>query len=348
MTGSSTARGPVRLGIVGCGAIVREAHLPVIVGDPRIEVAMLCDRNRKNALVMQREFGLECRVTETLSDLAGQVDAAIVAVPPRLHAPLTVQLLEMGIDVLCEKPLAISAADGARMAETARARDRVLAVALMTRFYPHNARLRELVADGELGDLEEIVAEDGAPLDWAMTTDSYFDRKATAGGVLFDSGVHLLDRVLWLFGDLHDIEYEDDAFGGVETNALLRGVLQGDGGQRVPARMEFSWSHRLPRRIQVIGTKGTLEARIQDPRTLTLHRKTRRGTLAMQIPCADNWSPSSAYRAQISDFIEAVRERRAPFVTAESALRALAVVETAYARKKPMAQPWLERARGCA
>lgn len=336
----------VRLGIVGCGAIVREAHLPVIAGDPRIDVVMLCDRNRRNALVMQREFGLECRITESIGDLGGEVDAAIVAVPPRLHAPITVQLLEMGIDVLCEKPLANSASDGARMAETARARKRVLAVALMTRFFPHNARLRELVDDGELGELQEIVASDGAPLDWAMTTDSYFNRNTTAGGVLFDSGVHLLDRVLWLFGDLDEIDYEDDSFGGVETNARLRGVVRGEGGRRIPARMEFSWSHRLRRSIQAIGTKGTIEARVQAPRMLTLRRKTQRGTIEMEVPCADAWDATSAYRAQLSDFIEAVRERRTPFVSAESAVKALAVIETAYARRKPMAQPWLERRRG--
>ncbi len=304
---------------------------------------MLCDRNRDNASLMQREFGLRAAITDSVAELAGRVDAAIIAVPPRLHAPLAIQLLEMGIDVLCEKPLAISAADGRRMGEAARRHGRVLAVALMMRFYPHNTWLKELVEDGEIGELQELIAEDGAPLDWAMTTNSYFDRNTTAGGVLFDSGIHLVDRVLWLFGQVTEVEYEDDSFGGFETNARLRGVLH-IANQRVPARMEFSWSHRLDRCIRVIGSKGTLEARIQEPRHLTLFRETKRGTIEMQIRCADKWLPSSAYRAQITDFIGAVRERRAPFVTAESAVEALALIEDAYARRVPMAQPWLERA----
>lgn len=336
------SRRRLRLGIVGCGAIVREAHLPVILAEPGAEVAMLCDRDRGNASLAAREFGLDAAITTDLADFAGKVDAAIVAVPPRFHAPVAIQLLEMGIDVLCEKPLAIDTADGQRMAEAARRTGRVLAVALMMRFFPHNAWLRDLVEDGEIGTVREVIVEDGAPLDWPMASNSYFDRAATGGGVMFDLGIHYLDRVLWLFGDLGQLAYEDDAFGGFETNARLSGVLR-IGGRAVPARMDFSWSHRLRRSIRVVGERGTLEASITDPRTLTLHRSARRGPMEMQIRCADRWDARSHYRAQFADFQGACRERRAPFVTAESALRALAVVEAAYAQRTSMAQPWLAR-----
>ena len=196
--------------------------------------------------------------------------------------------------------------------------------------------------DGEVGEVREVIVEDGAPLDWPMASNSYFDRNATGGGVLFDSGVHLLDRVLWLFGDLSGITYEDDSFGGFESNAKLAGVLH-VGGRPVPVRMEFSWSHRLRRSIRVVGERGTLEASTSDPQMLTLHRTTRGGPMEMRIVCAGKWDQRSHYRAQLDDFIGAIRGRRAPFVTAESALRALAVIEEAYARRTPMAQPWLAR-----
>jgi predicted dehydrogenase len=65
--------------------------------------------------------------------------------------------------------------------------------------------------------------------------------------------------------------------------------------------------------------------------------------MEMQIACAQRWDGHSHYRAQLDDFIGAVRERRAPFVTGESALRALAVIEAAYAWRTPMAQSWLAR-----
>lgn len=332
----------VRVGIVGCGAIVREAHLPVIATHPGVEVVMLCDRDRGNAARIAQEFGLDATVTTDLAHFAGTVDIAIVAVPPRLHAPVAIQLLDMGIDVLCEKPLAIGTADGERMVEAARRNGRLLAVALMMRFFPHNRWLKDLVEDGEVGEVQALVVEDGAPLDWPMASNSYFDRNATGGGVMFDMGIHYIDRVLWLFGDLADIAYEDDAFGGFETNAHLSGALH-IGNRPVPAHMHFSWSHRLRRSIRVVGTRGTLEASITDPRTLTLHRATRRGPMTMQVACADDWDARSHYRAQFEDFLQAFRERRPPYVTAASALRALALVEIAYARRTSMAQPWLAR-----
>jgi predicted dehydrogenase len=336
------SRQPVRLGIVGCGAITREAHLPVITGDRRVEVTVLCDRDPGNATLAARESGVEAVITDELAELASKVDAAIVAVPPRFHAPIAIQLMEMGIDVLCEKPLANTVTEGRKMVEAARKTERVLAVALMMRFFPHNRWLADLVEEGEIGEVREVIVEDGAPLDWPMASNSYFDRNATGGGVLFDTGVHLLDRLLWLFGDLTEIAYEDDSFGGFESNAKLTGNLH-IGGRAVPTRLEFSWSHRLRRSIQLVGERGTLEASTSDPRNLTLRRNTRRGPMEMKIVCAREWNARSHYRAQLDDFIGAIRERRAPFVTAESSLHALAVIEAAYARRTPMVQPWLAR-----
>lgn len=332
----------MRIGIVGCGAIAREAHLPVIAGDPRARLTVLCDRDRGNATLAGRASGADAEITTELAGLAGKVDAAIVAVPPRFHAPVAIELMEMGIDVLCEKPLAITVAEGERMIDTARKTDRVLCAAHMMRFFPHNRWLADLVEAGEIGAIREVIVEDGAPLDWEMATNSYFDRSATGGGVLFDTGIHLLDRVLWLFGDLEGITYEDDSLGGFESNAKLGGTLQ-IGGRPVPARFEFSWSHRLRRSIRVVGESGTLEASTSDPKTLVLHRTMPRGPTEMRIACADHWDWHSHYRAQLDDFIGAVRERRAPFVTADSALQALRVIETAYSRRTPMAQPWLAR-----
>ena len=336
---------PLRFGIVGSGAIAREAHLPVLTADPRVEVTAICDRDRGNATLAARASGVDAMITTDLADLAGKVDAAVVAVPARFHAPVAMQLMEMGIDVLCEKPLAITVADGTRMAETAQRTGRLLAVALMMRFFPHNRWLADLVEDGEIGEVREVIVEEGAPLNWPMASNSYFDRTVTGGGVLFDSGVHFLDRVLWLFGDLDDLAYEDDACGGFESNAKLSGTLR-IGGRPVPARLEFSWSHRLRRSIRVVGERGTLEAFTSDPRTLTLHRSTRRGPMEMVIQCARHWDARSHYRAQLDDFIDAIRARRAPFVTAESSLRALAVIEAAYAIRTPMAQPWMARIGG--
>src|SRR5262245_58479512 len=108
---------PLRIGIVGCGAVTRTCHLPFMRRVPNLEVPILCDTLERNAVLTQKQFGLNARITTRVEDLKGQVDAVLVAVPPRFHAALTIQLLEMGMDVLCEKPLAATSADAQHMVD---------------------------------------------------------------------------------------------------------------------------------------------------------------------------------------------------------------------------------------
>ena len=105
----------LRLGIVGCGAITREGHLPELLQFPNIDVRFLCDTTYEYAELAQLEFGLDAEITNDISDFSNLVDCALVAVPPRLHAPISMRLMQMGIDVMCEKPTADEAEQAQRM-----------------------------------------------------------------------------------------------------------------------------------------------------------------------------------------------------------------------------------------
>src|SRR5437764_805285 len=94
---------PIRLGIVGCGAVARIAHLKALAALPQYEIRYLCDRDPDVARDAKTMFGLRAQTTPRIEDLAGEVDAAIVCVWPNFHKPITLQLLAMGLDVLCEK-----------------------------------------------------------------------------------------------------------------------------------------------------------------------------------------------------------------------------------------------------
>src|SRR5687768_9319576 len=240
MQSSADAPAPVKLAIVGCGAITRASHLPSLARIPGHVVKSLCDVNIANARLARAEFDLDCDVTSHVAEVIGQVDAAIIATPPKFHAPVARQLLEAGIDIMCEKPLASSAAEARELVDTADRHGRILAVGLVTRFHPNNALLREPVDDDFLGELTHVAVEFGAPLDWPMATDAYYRPSMTAGGVLYDAGVHFIDRMAWLFGDLTDISMCDDSFGGFESNALVSGQLTIK-GRRVPCSAAFSW-----------------------------------------------------------------------------------------------------------
>jgi predicted dehydrogenase len=330
----------MRLGLVGCGAVTQEFHIPALAAVPEFQIAYLCDRDLRSAELAKLTYGLNAEITAQVSDMAGKIDAALVAVPPRFHAVVVKELLAAGCDVLCEKPLAVTAAEGRELAEAAARSQRLLGVGLMHRFAPANEIFRKVLQDGMLGELQEIVAESGAALDWTMTSGVYYDRAATGGGVFFDAGVHLIDRALWLFGPLNDISYQDDSLGGVESNAELRGRFVVN-GREIPAMLNFSWTHQLRNGIGVKGRWGTMWVFMSDAVGVTIYRKVQDRVMEMRMVDPSTSEPENLFTAQWRDFADAVRHRRAPFVTGESSLAALGVIEAAYRCRQPMPQPWV-------
>jgi len=336
---------PVTLAIVGCGAITRASHLPSLARLPDFHVKVLCDTNRRNAELMRAEFALDCDIATDIADLTGRVDAAIVATPPRLHAPIALQLMQMGIDVMCEKPLAATAADAEHMVDAAQRLNRILAVGLITRLHPNNEVLLDLLADELLGEIQHISVEFGGPLDWPMTSDAYFRPATTAGGVLFEAGVHFIDRMAWLFGDLSDISMWDDSYGGFESNALMTGFLTVHGRQ-IPCSTAFSWTHQLSNSICVTGSRSRAEVRMSDPIHVWVNRQIGGNDRIMSISSGmeESMRAIDPYCAQLADFAVAVKTRRPPFVPGSTAITALRIIERAYAVRQRISQPWVETA----
>jgi predicted dehydrogenase len=129
------------------------------------------------------------------------LEAVSIAVPTFLHAPIAVAALERGLHVLCEKPIALNAAEASSMVEAARRADRVLEIAFNHRRRGDVQRLREEIVAGRLGRPYYAKAwwlrRTGIP-----TLGSWFTRAELAGGgPLVDIGVHVLDYALFLLGN---------------------------------------------------------------------------------------------------------------------------------------------------
>jgi predicted dehydrogenase len=325
--------------LVGCGAITLNSHLPALAAASGVEVTAFCDRRQEQAEEARRLLGnAAAAVVSDPADLAGLADVAIVAVPSRLHAPVSIALLERGLDVLCETDAA-TVADARAMVAAASRNRRLLAVGLVSRFNGNNRLFRQLLAERAAGEIREVIVEWGTVLDWEMTSDNYFNKATTGGGVLFDMGIHAVDRAVWHFGMVEDIQYEDDSYGGVECNALLRGQLTID-GRRVPCRMQFSWTHGMPGRIAAVGSDASIEMSIGDPDTVALIRQTGGERVRFETKVAP--PTGNPFLLQVEDLASAVRDRRDPFVTGASAVESLAVVEGAYAVRQRLRMPWVE------
>jgi predicted dehydrogenase len=332
---------PLRLAILGCGAIARIEHLPAALAHPAVRLTALIDADRDRAAVLKRQGGSDCEIYTDLEDVVGSADAVVNALPNHLHAPLTLKALKAGMHVLCEKPLAITSADGLACAEAAEERKLVLAIGMSRRFVGSNSLLHLILQQQVLGKLEGYDWQSGGALDWKSASGFYFDRALAGGGVLIDLGVHLLDSLIDWFGPIVGIDYEDDDWGsGIEANCFLRTEHSGPHGT-VHGTVRLSRTFPLNNRLLVSGSQGGAEITNLDLDSVILHRELGdqpvTDTLRLQ-----NYSANGAFYRQLDNFVESVRGRQQPLASARSGVAVLQCVEKCYANRRRIPEPWSE------
>ena len=131
----------------------------------------------------------------------------------------------------------------------------ILGVGLFRRFLWSVQFARALIQEGVLGQIESFDFREGGIYDWPVASDFFFRKDAAGGGVLIDTGAHTLDCLLYMLGDFSEVEYFDDAAGGVEANCLIKLRLR-DG---IVGVVELSRTRKLRGTGIVRGTKGNLE-----------------------------------------------------------------------------------------
>ena len=327
------------LAVVGCGAVSLLQHLPALERRSDVRLAAVVDPDVERGREVARAHGAEAALVSH-EDLVGRgIDAAIVATPNHLHAPITIDLLQAGLHVLVEKPMAITAAECDAMIAAADGAGRVLSVGLIQRFSAA-ARLAKAVIDrGELGRLHGYEMENGVVFAWPVVSDYMFRRDAAGGGVLIDLGVHILDQALWWFGDVDGQEYYDDAWGGLEADASLR-VSHTSG---VEGSLELSRTRMLRQRAVVHGEHGSVEVGVYENafgvrwRGVGGVRGPARIAGELPVPRHDVVDLTASLHA---DFLQAVREHRQPSVPGMEGRRSVAVIEDCYRDRRPLLMPW--------
>lgn len=249
------------IGLIGCGGIgllrARAAG-----GSPFAELVACADTDEGRARAAAE--GTRARVTtawrELLSD--SRVDAVVVSTPPHLHAEMTIAALEAGKHVLCEKPLARTAAEARAMLEAASRAGRTLATGYNFRFYSPLKMARELLDRGVIGELDHVRAYAGYS---AAGHDHPWlrDPAIVGGGAMRDIGTHIVDSAMYFLGagerpiELHGFSTARPwGFPGCEDNGF---VLVREPGGRV-AQIQGSWTEygRYQFRLDLVGTAGQI------------------------------------------------------------------------------------------
>lgn len=339
VTGSSTAS-DLRIGIIGCGAVTQKFHLPAL-RDLNVQPALLVDSHLERATALSAEYG-GCDVAGDYRAVLDKLDAAIVALPHALHAEVCVTLLERGIHVLVEKPMALTTEECDRMIGAAAGTGAVLAVGLMRRFLWSAQYVKTVIDQDLLGEIESFDVRHGYVFDWPAVSDSFFRRDTAGGGVLMDLGVHDLDRLTWWLGALEVLEYRDDAFGGVEADCEIR--LRTASG--VEGVVELSRSRTLRNTAVLRGRRATLEVSLDENRV----GLECAGAPALRLdgsarPTSPGAAPAQPHHVlvaqQFQDWIAAISSGRPPLVSGAEGRRSVVLVRRCYAQRQPLVLPWL-------
>ena len=188
---------PVRIGVVGAGAIAQLAHLPVLSKMRGAKLVAVCDNDRPKARALADRFDIADVYTD-IEDLLeeDELHAVVVATPNHLHEPHVLSAIASGKDVLCERPLALTSRGVERILNAATRAGRKVFVANNHRFRSDVQALAGFLRGGELGKLIGIRA--GA-YHHRRAEQGWRQRRAeSGGGAFFDYGLPLLDLALWL------------------------------------------------------------------------------------------------------------------------------------------------------
>ena len=345
--------GRVRVALIGCGKAAADLHLPILAGHEGIDLVALVDRDAKRCAEIGQGYRVP-RVIEDAADLwSEEVDAAIIATPPFHHAPCAIQLMERGIHVLVEKPMATRYADALAMVRTADAHEVVLSVGLFRRLWPSVRLLKAMVAGEWLGRPIDFKAEWGGFYNWPSSTLGNMRKEWAGGGVLIDCASHLLDILHFVFdGSGQVLDYRDNARGGIEADSWLALRLSHK-AQEVDGVLEVARTRILGTFVRIRCERGTLELNMGDP----YHIWVRSDGIELSDPKSGqvrgyslqaSWenereiSWQGLVRRQIDDWLSAIRSGGQPELSGQSTLGTVQVIEDCYERAKKLDEPWVD------
>jgi predicted dehydrogenase len=288
--------------VIGAGSFGRH-HLRILSKSPNAQLAGVVDSNAERAAAAGAEYG--CPVYATPSELASKIDAAVVAVPTSAHAEVGCTLLENGIDVLVEKPIAHDLASARRLVETAARHGRILQVGHLERFNPAVAALKTMVR---------------MPLFFEIHRLSLFSPRSLDVDVVLDLMIHDLDIVLDLVGKMPE-EIRAAGISILSDKVDIANVRLAFPGGCVANLTASRVSTERVRKLRLFQPHQyvSLDYQKQDAVVFTVSGNQQIGFQPLSV------AKDEPLRLEIEAFLAAVGNRSRPPASGEEGLRALEI-----------------------
>jgi predicted dehydrogenase len=347
-----------RIGIIGCGGIANGKHMPSLSKLEQAEMVAFCDIVPERAASAAQKYGTEGANTYTdYRDLLKDesIDIVHVCTPNDSHAEITIAALEAGKHVMCEKPMAKTAADAARMVEAAKRTGKKLTIGYNNRFRADSQYLKKLCEAGELGEIyfakAHAIRRRAVPT-WGV----FLDEEKQGGGPLIDIGTHALDLTLWMMDNYkpkvvlgtsyHKLSQKENAANAwgpwdpakftVEDSAF--GMIVMENGATI--MLESSWALNTldvdEAKCTLCGTEGGADMKgglringEKHSRLYTTEVDLQAGGVAFYEGKSD--SPTEL---EMRKWIEAIEEDKDPVVTPEQAYVVSQILEAIYESAK--------------
>lgn len=295
----------LRVAVIGAGTFGRN-HVRVLSGMRGVELVAVADREPERAQAVADEYGTQA--VETVNELLGAIDAAVVATPTVTHEDVAERLLGSGVDVLIEKPIAHSAEAGERLCRLAEENGQILQVGHLERFNPAVVKLSQ---------------ECTIPLFFEVHRLSMFTPRSLDVDVVLDLMIHDLDIVLSLMGEM---PREIRAAGisilspKVDIANVRLSFATGCVANLTASRVSTEQVRKL--RMFQPGEYLAIDYQRQDlSRMRILRNELQIGFEKVPVTSGEPLA------LELAAFLKAVRERSRPLVDGEQATRALRLAE---------------------
>ncbi len=327
----------LKFGILGAG-VISASHAKAITENPRAELYAVCDTVQEKAERLANEYNIPHVCADLKSMLAiEELDVITICLPSGLHEWATIDIANAGKHILCEKPIDITLEKIDRMIEVIDRSKVKFACVYQRRTMPEAIAARQAIQEGKLG---RMVLGD-AFLKYYRSPEYYASAgwrgtwELDGGGALMNQGVHGIDLIQWMMGDIEsvfahtaalvrDIEVEDTAVIAVKYKNGALGVIQG----------ATSVYPGQDTRFELHGENGSLIFGDKGVQTWELLQGTidrPDDSSAVGNPGADPRNIAlDGHRILIEDMITCIIEDQEPLISAREARKAVAVIMAIY------------------
>lgn len=340
----------LRVGIVGLGGIAKDAHIPALKSNSKVEIVAVCDINKEKFALADKEMPKAKKYIDYKEMIdSEELDLVHICTPNYLHSKIAVYALNRKINVFCEKPDAISVAEAEVMKKAEQESGCRLMVMRNNRYYTPSVEIKKLIDNGEMGELYAgrcgWIRRRGIPGKGGWFT----TKEQSGGGPLIDLGVHMIDLAVYLMGNPKAVSVSGSTFrkfaetddksdsvhsaygesvenGVFDVEDLAMGFIKFDNGACL--QIEFSWASNIKKEekfVELRGTKGGFTIKDGFYDIYTPHIKQRSFFEKLKKVSIVN-----GHRANINHFIEVLTNGDKPDFTIDQGINMIKILQAIY------------------